>query len=158
MHENRWIRNLISSLSWYHICAWACVYIRLHIVFILIHAFRFYYKILAIWCISLLMCFLFPYHILFFVDIKFTDFEHDFLSDFFSWYFKKIVLPMIVRMMTHSKTNHLTNQTAARRKQFVPESIKRLEGSSFFSASVIRCPFLCPGIFFRLFLSNLFNF
>ena len=56
------------------------------------------------------------------------------------------VLPMIVRMMTHSKTTHLTNHTAALRKQFVPESIKRLVGSSFFSASVIRCPFRCPGI------------
>ena len=66
---------------------------------------------------------------------------------------------MIVRMMTHSKTNHLTNQTAARRKQFVPESIKRLEGSSFFSASVIRCPFRCPGILQLFFsLSNFVNF
>ena len=63
------------------------------------------------------------------------------------------VLPMIVRRMTNSKTTHLKNQTAALRKQFVPESIKRLVGSSFFSASVIRCPFRCPGI-----LSIVFGF
>ena len=52
---------------------------------------------------------------------------------------------MIVRMINHSKTNHLTNHTAARRKQFVPDKINKLDGSSFFSASV-KPRFLCPGI------------
>ena len=55
------------------------------------------------------------------------------------------LLPMIVRMINHSKTNHLTNHTAARRKQFVPDKINKLDGSSFFSASV-KPRFLCPGI------------
>lgn len=44
---------------------------------------------------------------------------------------------MIVRMIIHSKTIQRTNQTAALLKGFVPDKMKRLEGNSALSASVI---------------------
>ena len=48
---------------------------------------------------------------------------------------------MIVKMIIHSKTIHLTSQTAALLKQFVPDRMNKLEGKSALSASVITALF-----------------
>ena len=48
---------------------------------------------------------------------------------------------MIVKMIIHSKTIHLTSQTAALLKQFVPDRMNKLEGNSALSLSVITALF-----------------